>query len=189
MPAKKVNKLDITIRAYQVFRVQGYAGTSMKDISTKCGIFKSGLYYYFSSKEALACEVLKTIHNVFSNEIFPILKDETLGLDERLETFFDKAEFYLNGDGGCIFSNLGLELSNQDFEMIPERLEAYFREFVQSFTLFYGGQYDKKTATALAVQTVQDIEGSILMSRVFANDTFYRNAVNRILSYLEDAEV
>jgi AcrR family transcriptional regulator len=43
----------ILIHAAQIFAEQGFAGTSMRDISRVTGVSLSGLYYYFESKQKL----------------------------------------------------------------------------------------------------------------------------------------
>lgn len=44
--------------ALELFEHQGYAGTSLRDISDRLGVTKAALYYHFPSKEALLEAVL-----------------------------------------------------------------------------------------------------------------------------------
>ena len=44
--------------ALGLFERQGYAGTSLRDISDQLGVTKAALYYHFPSKEALLDAVL-----------------------------------------------------------------------------------------------------------------------------------
>jgi len=44
--------------AARLFATQGYAGTSIKDISDELGMTKAALYYHFSSKEVLLHELV-----------------------------------------------------------------------------------------------------------------------------------
>lgn len=46
--------------ARRVFLRQGFAATSMKDITEECGISRGGLYFYFSSVDEIFVEVIRT---------------------------------------------------------------------------------------------------------------------------------
>jgi AcrR family transcriptional regulator len=46
--------------AIDLFHRQGYFATSISDIAQACGIRKSGLYYWFASKEELLFSILET---------------------------------------------------------------------------------------------------------------------------------
>lgn len=45
--------------AAQLFRARGYADTGLRDLASAAGLKAGSLYYHFSSKEALAAEVLR----------------------------------------------------------------------------------------------------------------------------------
>ncbi len=46
--------------AARLFRTQGYAAVTMRDIATACGVKAGSLYYHFASKEQIVAEVLDT---------------------------------------------------------------------------------------------------------------------------------
>ncbi len=46
--------------AARLFRTQGYAAVTMRDIATSCGVKAGSLYYHFASKEQIVVEVLNT---------------------------------------------------------------------------------------------------------------------------------
>jgi TetR/AcrR family transcriptional regulator, cholesterol catabolism regulator len=45
--------------AAKLFRHQGYAATSLRDIAAQCGMKAGSLYYHFTSKDAIVAEVLR----------------------------------------------------------------------------------------------------------------------------------
>jgi AcrR family transcriptional regulator len=57
MPGSRRLVLD---HAARLFREQGYAAVSMRDIAAACGIKAGSLYYHFPSKEQIVTEVLDT---------------------------------------------------------------------------------------------------------------------------------
>lgn len=56
------NELRERIReeATRLFAIRGFAGTHMSDVAEACQCTKPGLYYHFSSKEALFRDVVET---------------------------------------------------------------------------------------------------------------------------------
>jgi AcrR family transcriptional regulator len=45
--------------AARLFREEGYAATSLRDIASACGMQAGSLYYHFASKDAIIAEVLR----------------------------------------------------------------------------------------------------------------------------------
>ena len=45
--------------AARLFREEGYAATSLRDIAAECGMKAGSLYYHFASKDAIIAEVLR----------------------------------------------------------------------------------------------------------------------------------
>lgn len=52
--------------AARLFRNEGYAATSLRDIAAACGMQAGSLYYHFASKDEIVAEVLRIgVENVF----------------------------------------------------------------------------------------------------------------------------
>jgi len=58
--------------AYQLFRQQGYHGTSMRQIAEEAGIALGGIYNHFSGKEEIFTAVLEAYHPI--HEIVPVIQ-------------------------------------------------------------------------------------------------------------------
>jgi len=58
--------------AYQLFRQQGYHGTSMRQIAEDAGIALGGIYNHFSGKEEIFTAVLEAYHPI--HEIVPVIQ-------------------------------------------------------------------------------------------------------------------
>jgi len=65
------SRIIIIDTAFELFINQGYAATSMRQISEKSGIALGGIYNHFSSKEDIFVNVLVTHHPYYS--IIPIV--------------------------------------------------------------------------------------------------------------------
>ena len=52
---------EITDAAVQVFNRLGYKGASLSAVASELGVDRATLYYYFSSKEQLFDEIVRTV--------------------------------------------------------------------------------------------------------------------------------
>jgi TetR/AcrR family transcriptional regulator, cholesterol catabolism regulator len=58
MKKSAISRREILDAAARLFRAQGYAAATMRDIAELAGIKAGSVYYYFASKEAILAEVL-----------------------------------------------------------------------------------------------------------------------------------
>jgi len=110
--------------AYALFLEQGYAGTSMRQISERTDLTLSGIYNHFPSKDAIFVEVLISRHPF--NTIFPIL----------LAAPGDTAEEFIRNAARAMITELG---NRPDFIklLFTEMVEFEGRNLPQMFTTFY----------------------------------------------------
>lgn len=82
----------IIASGYEVMSKKGYCNTTLDDIANHVGVSKTTLYLYFSSKEDLVVEIIRSVHteihttaiNLFMTE--PILQ----AYEHLLELFIDR---------------------------------------------------------------------------------------------------
>ena len=79
---------QIILAAKQVFIKNGYAETSMSDIAVKAGINRSGLHYYFRTKEKMFNAVFADIVLSFIPKIHDIVSWD-IPIGERLSNIVD----------------------------------------------------------------------------------------------------
>lgn len=110
--------------AYALFLEQGYAGTSMRQISERSGLALSGIYNHFPSKESIFIDVLIQRHPFHT--VFPLLLTAPGGTAE---------EFVRNAATGMI-NELG---RRPDFIklLFIEIVEFEGRNLPKMFTTFY----------------------------------------------------
>lgn len=83
---------QIILAAKQVFIEKGYAETNMSDIAVKAGINRSGLHYYFRTKEKMFDAVFAGIVMSFIPKIHDIvLQDDSIGnrVSKIVDVYFD----------------------------------------------------------------------------------------------------
>lgn len=180
MPKQKVSEEFILKESLKLFRRKSYHNTSMADIAEACGLLKGSIYHYFPSKEALMKEVIEYVHEFFRNEVFVHAYDATLNPQERLENMFKiSKKIFLSEDGGDVMGNVGVEtaLVIPDF---AEQIKMFFLDWIKSMHNIYLQITDEEEANILAEQTVTEIEGAVMMTRIFKNPKFLKQAYERI---------
>lgn len=184
MPVQKITKEEIIRKAIDVFQKRGYNATSMSDLAQACGLLKGSFYHYFKSKEELMQAVLESVRSYYNAKVFSMAYDENLSAAERILKIFKKQEPIITQDlAGCLFGNITLEtISTQtEFKAI---LKAFFSDWVAAFTHIFQSQYPKEQAAQKALQAVMEIEGAIMMMRLYDDKNLLEMACARVLQQL-----
>lgn len=180
MPKQKVSEEYILKQSLQLFKQKSYYNTSVADIAEACGLLKGSLYHYFPSKEALMQAVINYVHEYFRYKVFSIAYEESLSPQEKIELMFRKSEkSVLSFQGGDIMGNVGVETAR----VIPEfagQIRDFFEEFITAVAVIFEDITDKEQARILAEQTVAEFEGAVMMSRIFRDTRFVKNAFERL---------
>ncbi len=70
IPKSEISRERVLVAAARIFSVQGYAGTTMRDVARGAGLQAGSLYYHYQSKDVLIEAVLDMgIHGV-SNAVY-----------------------------------------------------------------------------------------------------------------------
>ena len=186
MPVQKITKEEIVRIAIEVFRKQGYNRTSMNDLAQACGLQKGSFYHYFNSKEALMREVLDTLHQYYKRKIFSIAFDDAFTPKARMEHFFKKQEPIFTQDlTGCLFGNITLETISMVDEF-KATIQAFFSDWIEAFQhIFLADGCSDEKAIQLARQSVMEIEGALMMMRVFEDIDLLRDTCSTVLLKLK----
>lgn len=175
----KTSKEEIIQKCLQVIWVSGFHDTSISKLSKACGIHTSHFYYYFEHKENLMQEVLVYVIDQFKQKIFSIPNDSNLTTAEKLDKIIQKLKrFYLQSQGGCLMANTALESAGKNYQFV-ELLKEFFQGFIDVLSKIYGEKYDPATAQSYAEQAVQDVEGGIILMRLFQDQSYFLKALER----------
>lgn len=186
MPVQKITKEEIVRIAIEVFRKQGYNRTSMSDLAQACGLQKGSFYHYFNSKEALMRGVLDTLHQYYKRKLFSIAYEDSYSPRERMEYFFKKQEPIFTQDlAGCLFGNITLETISM-IDEFKSTIQLFFSDWIEAFRhIFLADNRTQEQAIQLARQSVMEIEGGLMMMRVFEDINLLREACVSVLSKLK----
>lgn len=170
--------------AEELFRMNGYHHTSMDEVAAATGMKKGSLYYHFSGKEELMKAVLEAGRHQFANQILEIAYEEDRPPRERMELLFERVEAdYLTIEGGCIMGNIGLETVHTVPAFRPV-IRRFFSDWIEAFVTIFEARFDGEEARHRAEQSVEEIEGAIMMCRLFGDPRYIQEAKQRVLDRL-----
>ncbi|MDY8135666.1 TetR/AcrR family transcriptional regulator [Aquimarina sp. 2201CG5-10] len=180
MPKIKTSKEEVLQKVIPVLRIRGVSQSSMSQLAKACGIQKSHFYYYFKSKEELIKEVLSVVYSYFNYNFFKIIKNDTLSIEDKITLMKQlMSKIFTVSDGGCIMANTALETIHLN-PIYKKEIKSFFQDFIDGLQLLLHKKYSPKESLLLAEQMVQDIEGGILLMRVYNDQRFLNNAISRM---------
>ncbi len=185
MPTVKTSREEVILKAALVIRQRGYAYTSMKDLAEACAIQPSHFYYYFKDKEDLMKAILESVVERFRTHIGIIADDESLEPIDRLDKMLKKmAKSFLFTEGGCLMGNTVLETAYNEPRFL-DVLREFFQDYLAALKKIYQAKFTEKYAQNLAEQVVQDLQGGIMLSLLYKDDSYTIKAFHRAKIHLQ----
>lgn len=120
---RKIYKEDILSAGRELMFLNGYAATSIKDITNKINIPKGSFYNHFSTKEEFALEMLDNYVSNGITHFTTVLSNTTKKPLERIEQLFNEMIEHSTKVNqcklGCFLSNFSAELGdvNENFRI------------------------------------------------------------------------
>ncbi len=178
MGSKKIEKDELIEIAGRLFRINGYSNTSMQDIAEAAGLFKGSLYHYFANKDLLLIAAIMKIHGHFDEYIFCLAYADARSQSTRIKAFTKAIfEFFENRECGCLMGNVLLELPQAGGE-IAAVIKSYFDDWTKAFAAILGGG---KTSEALAKEWVGNIQGALLIEKIYPTDKILKKTLDKIV--------
>jgi len=124
----------LTKAAFELFVVHGYHATSLEAISSKVGLSKGSVYYYFGSKEKLILHMLGVIRQDLVDGLIDDLLEDTENnhVDRIIRYIHTGANFGAQRPNELLFMILiSIEFARQD-NPIAEAIKALYRDLFQA---------------------------------------------------------
>lgn len=167
MSANRVGIGTIIDKTLRLYRLKGYHSTSMDEVAQMCNIRKPSLYHHFPSKEALGLAVLARVQEHFEQKVFHHAYDEGQSPYKRMARLTHATEkYFFAGEGGCVVGNFALETIDQN-PAFTELIRHYFDTWAAAIAHLLVAVMPIKDARRLAALYVADIQGAIMMMRVY----------------------
>lgn len=152
----------------ELFRRQGYNGTSLKQVTAAAGAPIGSLYHFFpGGKDDLAEAVIGSSGQAYQ-ELFELIADAAPDMATATTDFFDAAAVVLEETGyldACPIGTVALEVASTN-----DRLRAATRDVFEGWvgavaSRLAAAGVDADEARALASTLVAVVEGGFMLSR------------------------
>ena len=105
---------NILEKGIELFRLNGYHNTGIRDILKACNMPKGSFYHFFESKEDFVVKAIAHFEEIIGKDFEKNLYDESLSYYERIKNHFKiHIKWYTEKDFkvGCLLGNLSTEVA------------------------------------------------------------------------------
>ena len=170
-----------------IFNKNGYAATSMSDITSATGLTKGAIYGNFKNKEDLAIAAFKyTIKNLL-RQIAQHLEISHSPIEKLLliSDFYKNYYSYSKTLGGCPVINIGVDANNQNtkllekvrvvIEKIQDQVASIIEDGIEAGEIsseINAMQYAKRIDTM--------IQGAVFMTYTMNDEFYIKDTMNQV---------
>lgn len=158
----------IIVATNELFRRQGYNGTSLAQISQASEATIGSIYHFFpGGKEALAAEVVRTTGGVY-RDLFVAIATEAPNPVQAFSDFFAGAAAVLEDSGyidPCPIGGIAREVANTSEPLRLAAAAAFQSWTAAASDYLHTAGVPKATARELAALFVATVEGTFVVSR------------------------
>lgn len=140
---------QLLVTGIQLFSVQGYHGTGVKQVLDEVGVPKGSFYNFFTSKENFGAEVVRYYIEWLANHYEGV---EAKNPIEKLYSIHKQLVIYLNNNPemlGCLLGNLASEVGGQSGE-----LQDAIREGFDCWYAYYSALFQEAKSAGLIRQDI-----------------------------------
>ena len=179
MAHSKVNDAQLADKALELFRHQGYEGTSLNDLATASGLEKASLYYRFpGGKKDIALAVAAHVGQWFEANIFAPLNGTGSPADRIKTVSRNLRIFYGDGAKPCVLDSLSLRGGPPE---LAAALTGAYKAWLESFAaIARESGLGRRVAEDRARQALIQIEGSLVLSRVTGNRKIFLDTLSML---------
>jgi TetR/AcrR family transcriptional regulator, transcriptional repressor for nem operon len=179
-------------RAAQIFNQQGYFGSSLSDIMHETGLEKGGIYNHFASKEQLALEAFDYAFERVQQRVRLALNGKFNAIDRLLAivAVFDGLAEDPPVPGGCPVLNTAIE-ADDAHPLLRKRarsaMDAWRSTIQRIVTKGIERQEIRRgiDMDAFATLLISTLEGALMMSKLYGDTIYMRQAADHIIHYIE----
>jgi len=165
----------------ELLGTRGYSAVGVAEICARADVRKGSFYHFFDSKQALTLAAVDAHwttqrahwNHVLSDADTPPLARLRRLLDDQAEAQ-RRAKRETDAVHGCLFGNLALELSNQEW-VVQSRLAEIFEEQIAMVQLVLAEAAAEGTVTAdragrvTARAVLAQLEGAVMLAKLGNN--------------------
>jgi TetR/AcrR family transcriptional repressor of nem operon len=177
-----------------LFNQQGYAATSMQDITAATGIKRGGLYNHFASKDELATESFAYATQLLARRLQHHVRAQATPPDQLKALASGFLDLYVNNTlfpCGCPVLNTAIEAKHHMVELrqaaqaAMDQLQSQVIDIAQAGIQQGTLNPEAFTPDALAAVFVSTLEGAMMLSVLYDEGRYLRHAVQHLHSYVD----
>ena len=176
----------IVAKTADLLNREGYLRTPVSEIMRATGLQKGGIYNHFESRQALTLEAFDFAVARMRDSLLAALvdkktpKDKLRGLVEAFRCAAERETM----EAGCPIANLAIESDDAD-----PRLRAAARQAMGKLIGLFEriikegidrGEFAKGDARARATHLVAALEGALLLSNLYKDETYIKGMTERL---------
>ncbi len=170
-----------------IFNQNGYAATSLSDLTEATGLTKGAIYGHFENKEELAIQAF----NFNVRSLLMRIGNHLQSSDSPIEKLFLISDFYRNYYdysqqlGGCPVINVGVDANNQNSALMERVRQVVDKIQDQLTTLIEKGIEAGEISTEINAMTYAKridtmFQGAIFMTYTMNDDSYLKETTNHI---------
>lgn len=170
-----------------IFNKNGYAATSLSDLTEATGFTKGAIYGHFENKEELAIQAF----NFNVRSLMKRIGDHLKSSDSPLQKLYLISDFYRNYYdyskqlGGCPVINVGVDANNQNKVLLKRVRQVVEKIQDQLATLIENGIEageitDRINAMTYAKRIDTMFQGAIFMTYTMNDDSYLKETTEQI---------
>ena len=131
---KQYDRTDLLDRAIELFRVQGFTGTSTAELAAELGVNRKSMYAEFGSKQGLFEAALERYDHEHLTGVLGPIEAPDAGVDairEAFESYGSAADGWVRGRG-CLMCNTAVERAALD-PGAARYVDAYLDRLTNAF--------------------------------------------------------
>jgi TetR/AcrR family transcriptional regulator, lmrAB and yxaGH operons repressor len=177
MAHSRVNDTELAQQALELFRQQGYEGTSLNDLAAASGLEKASLYYRFpGGKKDMALAAAAYVGHWFESNIFAPLNAPTPPAHRVKSVARSLRTFYGDGTKPCVLDSLSLRGGPPE---LAAALSTASKRWLDAFAaIAREGGLSRRLAEDRALLALIQIEGSLVLSRVTGNHSVFLDTLS-----------
>jgi AcrR family transcriptional regulator len=184
MAHKTISDNEVLSRALELFRTYGFDGVSLKQLSDAMGLEKASLYYRFpGGKDEIALAVVRAVDAMIREHVFKPLSAIGASPRRRAQSAAHVLEeFYASGKKPCALDVMSIQGATDE---VKEALQGILRAWIEAFTaVARAAGLTPAQARQRAEEAVMQIQGSLVISRVFDDTAAFRKTLKQLPNFL-----
>ncbi|MBG1233469.1 TetR/AcrR family transcriptional regulator [Aestuariivirga litoralis] len=175
-----VSDADLVERLADVFKAEGFEGSSLAELSRASGLQRASLYHRFpGGKEQMAEEVLRVTQAVMQAHVIDMLGQDTSPQERVKELVRQLDAFYNGGRKNCLLNKLvsnapGEARHNRQIAEMTRGLLAALAKFAE------GAGARKDVAASRAERAMTLLEGSLVLCRSLGTTAPFQNMLRQL---------